>query len=57
MLSFLKPDPIKKLKKHYVAKLEKAMMAQRGGDIKSYSQLSTEADAIYQKIQQLEASE
>ena len=54
MLSFFKKDPIKKLKKEYAAKLEQAMHAQRNGDIKTYSQLSTEADVINAEITKLE---
>jgi hypothetical protein len=33
------------------------MHAQRGGDIRTYSKLSTEAEDIYKKIQEIEASE
>jgi hypothetical protein len=55
MLSFFKKDPVKKLKKAYMAKLEQAMHAQRNGDIKTYSQLSTEAEAINAEITKLEA--
>ena len=42
MFSFLKPDPIKKLRKEYDAKLEQGMQAQRKGDIKSYAILTDE---------------
>ncbi len=54
MLSLFKKDPVKKLKKAYMAKLEQAMHAQRNGDIKTYSQLSTEAEAINAEITKLE---
>ncbi len=50
MLSWLKADPVKKLRKRYHEKLEAAMHAQRNGDIKSYSMLSKEADALWQQI-------
>ena len=50
MFSLFKSDPTKKLKKAYAAKLEQAMLAQRNGDIKSYSFLTEEAEAIYQQI-------
>lgn len=50
MLSWLKPDPVKKLRKQYHEKLEAAMHAQRNGDIKGYSMLSKEADALWQQI-------
>lgn len=57
MFSFLKSDPTKKLRKQRAALLEKAMHAQRNGDIRTYSRLSTEAEEAYKKIQELEASE
>lgn len=55
MFQLFKSDPTKKLKKQYAAKLEQAMLAQRSGDIRTYSQLSTEADELYKKIEALEA--
>ena len=54
MFSIFKSNPIKKLNKKHEMKLEEAMHAQRNGDIKSYSQLSFEADQIEQEIRQLE---
>lgn len=57
MFAFLKSDPTKKLKKQHLAKLEAAMQSQRNGDIKTYSVLMTEVDAIYQEIQRLEAEQ
>jgi Family of unknown function (DUF6435) len=56
MFSIFKSDPCKKLKKQHLAILEKAMLAQRNGDIKSYSQLTVEADTIYKQLQALEQS-
>ena len=56
MFSFLKSDPTKKLRKQHAALLEQAMHAQRGGDIRTYSKLSTEAEEIYKKIQEIEES-
>ena len=40
MFGLFKSDPAKKLLKQYKAKLEKAMHAQRNGDIRSYSFLT-----------------
>jgi hypothetical protein len=54
MFGLFKSDPVKKLKVAYEKKLQEAMQAQRGGDIRLYSELSTEADIIYQKIKMLE---
>lgn len=53
MLQLFKKDPSKKLLKAYEGKLAEAMVAQRNGDIRSYSMLSKEADEIYQKLQEL----
>ncbi len=55
MFSFLKPNPLKKLKKQYAEKLEQAMQAQRNGDMRLYAELTTEANNLYKQIQQLEA--
>lgn len=54
MFTIFKADPIKKLNKAYQAKLEQAMHAQRNGDIKSYSRITTEAEAIAAQIEHLE---
>ena len=54
MFSLFKPDPTKKLKKKHLALLEQAMKAQRNGDIKTYSVLSTEAEEIVKQIQKME---
>lgn len=50
MLSFLKKDPVKKLTKQYYQKLESAMLAQRSGDIREYSRITAEAEAIREQI-------
>ena len=55
MFSFFKSDPTKKLKKQYATLLEQAMHAQRGGDIRTYSELSTKADEVYKQIQAIES--
>jgi hypothetical protein len=55
MFSFLKPDPVKKLRISYDSTLEQAMQAQRKGDIKTYSQLTAESEQIWAKIVSLEA--
>lgn len=55
MFSLFKKDPIKKLKKSYEQKLEQAMNAQRNGDIKAYSYITSEADIIYKQIKKLES--
>jgi hypothetical protein len=54
MFAWLKPDPIKKLRKAYDQKLEQAMFAQRNGDMRLYADLTAESEAIWLRIQQLE---
>jgi hypothetical protein len=53
MFSFLKANPAKKLEQRYAQKLEEAMQAQRNGDIRKYSELTEQADAIHKEIQAL----
>lgn len=55
MFSIFKKDPTKKLNKQLSIKLEQAMQAQRKGDIRTYSQLSFEAQEIDKKIIEIEA--
>lgn len=55
MFSIFKSNPIKKLNKQLSIKLEQAMHAQRNGDIRTYSQLSFEADEIDKQISEIEA--
>lgn len=57
MFGFLKSDPTKKLRKQYDAKLEQAMLAQRKGDIKSYSMLTAEAESLWAEIEKLQAQQ
>jgi len=54
MFSFLKADPLKKLRKQYAEVLEKAMLCQRNGDIRQYSFLTEQAEALYGEITRLE---
>lgn len=54
MFGWLKPDPVKKLRKAYDQKLEQAMHAQRKGDMRLYADLTAESEDIWHKIQQLE---
>jgi hypothetical protein len=56
MFSIFKKNPTKKLNRLYLAKLEKAMHAQRNGDIESYSIIATEAEQIRIQIQELDNS-
>lgn len=56
MFGLFSSDPAKKLRKEYNAKLEAAMQAQRNGDIRSYSMLSQEADALWKQLEPMEKS-
>lgn len=51
MFGIFKSDPTRKMRKQYDSLLEKAMHAQRNGDIKTYSSLTAEAEALWEKIQ------
>ncbi|WP_096085083.1 DUF6435 family protein [Agaribacterium haliotis] len=53
---FKRSNGIEKLKKQRALLLEKAMRAQRNGDIRAYSELSFEAEAVYKKIGELETA-
>jgi hypothetical protein len=55
MFSLFKSNPVKKLTKLQDIKLEQAMQAQRNGDMKSFAQLTSEADEIEQQIVALTA--
>ena len=55
MLGWLKKDPKAKLQKAYEAKLTEAMTRQRNGDIRGYSALTAEAEAIKSQMDQLGA--
>ena len=55
MLSLFKRDPAKGLKKQHLVLLEKAMQAQRKGDIRGYSKLTAEAEEILSRIETIEA--
>ena len=57
MFSIFKADPIKRLNKQYYAKLEEAMLAQRNGNIRGYSELSEQAEQIRQQLTQLQAAQ
>lgn len=54
MFSIFKRDPRKKLNQALLHKLKLAMEAQRNGDIRLYSELSTEAEQIEKQLVVLE---
>lgn len=50
-------NPFKKLEKEYARLLEKAVHAQRNGDMELYAKLSTEAENIGKKMDELKLSQ
>ncbi|MBT4882954.1 MAG: Lacal_2735 family protein [Glaciecola sp.] len=54
MFGLFSRDPSKKMRKKYDKLLEDAMHAQRRGDIKSYSMLTAEAEALWEQIEKLQ---
>ncbi len=50
MFGLFSSSPVKKLQKEHEALLTKAFQAQRNGDIRLYSTLTAEAEAIKAKI-------
>lgn len=54
MFGLFKRDLAKQLRKQYSAKLEDAMQAQRNGDIRSYSMLTEEVQALWAQLEPLE---
>lgn len=54
MFNFLKPNPTKKLRKQLAKLQQEAMALTRKGDIRGSSEISAEADKIWQEIQRLE---
>ncbi|PVY76408.1 hypothetical protein C8D92_105161 [Tamilnaduibacter salinus] len=52
MFGLFKSNPVKALKKEYERKLEAAMKAQRNGDMRTHSDLMTEADELYKRLLQ-----
>lgn len=55
MLSWLKPNPIKKLQSKHKQLTEQAFNAQRNGNIREYSRLTSEADEVEKNIQRAQA--
>ena len=54
MFGLFKSNPTKKIRKQYDSLLEKAMHAQRNGDIKTYSLLSAQSEQLSKEIEKLQ---
>ena len=55
LFKLFKKDPAKKLRKEYHLKLEKALHAQRNGNIREYSFLTSEAEAVKERLDAVDA--
>jgi len=54
VFGIFRKSPLTKLRKEHEGLLTRAFEAQRNGDIRSYSMLTAEAEALRQKIEELE---
>lgn len=54
MFGIFKSNPSKKLRKQYDILLEKGMQAQRKGDIRLYSELTSQAEDLWKQIEEIE---
>ena len=50
MLSLFKRDPSSRLRKAYAQKVQAAYQAQQNGNVRQYSLLTAEADALKKKL-------
>ena len=57
MFGLFRKSPVNKLKEEHKALLEKAFHAQRNGDIRGYSTLTAEAEAVRAKLEELEGGQ
>ena len=54
MFGLFKSDPTKKMRKELQQLQQKAMQLERNGNIRDSSQISQQADELWQKIQAME---
>ena len=57
MFGLFKKLPLKKLEAEHKALLTKGFHAQRNGDVRAFSFLTAEAEAVHEKIEALKAIE
>ena len=57
MFSIFQRSPIKQLQKQHEMLLTQAFQAQRNGNIREYSLLTAEAEALREEIQAMEAQQ
>ncbi|MEP4891525.1 MAG: DUF6435 family protein [Aliiglaciecola sp.] len=56
MFGLFKTNPIKKLRKQYDQKLTQAMQAQHDGNMRDYAKFNSEAEDLFDKIEQFETN-
>ena len=57
MFGLFKQSPVKKLQQQHEALLTRAFQAQRNGDIRQYSILTAEAEALREQIEETEGQQ
>lgn len=57
MFGLFSKDPVKRLQKQHEGLLTKAFEAQRNGNIRLYSTLTAEAEAVRAKIEEQESND
>jgi len=57
MLGLFKKSPLKKLQQEHEELQTRAFQAQRNGDIRGYSALTAEAEALREKIDRLKSEQ
>lgn len=57
MFGLFKGTPLKKWQKEHEVKVTRAFQAQRNGDIRLYSTLTAEAEALREKIDNLKSEQ
>ena len=57
MFGLFRKDPTKALQKEHEALLTKAFHAQRNGDIRKYSLLTADAEAVREKIEKIKGGD
>lgn len=54
MFGLFKSDPVKKMRKQHASLQEQAMLAQRGGDMRKFAELTAKAEALWSEIEAAE---
>ena len=56
MFGLFKSDPTKKMRKQHASLQEKAMHAQRNGDMRLFAELTSQAEDLWKEIEKAERS-